>query len=286
MAEWMNRRSYEIFAMTILYALILLLAGAFLPSLAGQTRDEQDSRLSLLGDAIRGGDHSFATYYKLGAALREKLRPEEALKAYEAAEHQANTDQQRSMSLVREAEICQSLGRNSDALARVKRSIALYPFEEAEQLMGKLRQSQGGAVSAGQIAAALHTKGIVIDGAGVPGDSASAGAINLPIQFVYDRAEMTPDGLNQAQELGKALQQGFASSAFLVIGHTDKRGDDSYNLELSRRRAQAVVDFLVSHYGISSQSFTVEGRGKTELLAAGDSEEDHQVNRRVEVQAR
>ena len=66
-----------------------------------------------------------------------------------------------------------------------------------------------------------------------------------------------------------------------IEGHADARGDAQFNQQLSERRAANVRDSLV-RLGLDEDMVTAEGFGATQLLRPGDSEEDHQVNRRVE----
>ena len=67
-----------------------------------------------------------------------------------------------------------------------------------------------------------------------------------------------------------------------VIGHTDNRGDRGYNVALSRRRAQFVQNYL-DRNGISASRINTAGRGPDAPLAANDTEQGRQRNRRVEV---
>ena len=71
--------------------------------------------------------------------------------------------------------------------------------------------------------------------------------------------------------------------AITLVGHTDVRGDDVYNDRLSLRRAETVKAFLIKELGIPAALLSVEGHGKRELLFSGTAEEDHALNRRVEV---
>jgi outer membrane protein OmpA-like peptidoglycan-associated protein len=66
-----------------------------------------------------------------------------------------------------------------------------------------------------------------------------------------------------------------------VEGHTDSRADDNFNLGLSRRRAAAVVQWLVQH-GIDKNRLTSQGFGETKPLQTNDTEEGRKTNRRVE----
>ncbi len=71
-----------------------------------------------------------------------------------------------------------------------------------------------------------------------------------------------------------------------LSSHTDSRGKDDYNMELSQKRAQAVVDYIVSR-GIKQSRITAKGYGETALVNDCDDEKvcdeiDHQKNRRTE----
>ncbi len=67
-----------------------------------------------------------------------------------------------------------------------------------------------------------------------------------------------------------------------VIGHTDSRGDEQYNLVLSERRANAVARYLVDN-GIPAKLIVVEGKGESVPVVSNDTEEGRVRNRRVEI---
>ena len=68
----------------------------------------------------------------------------------------------------------------------------------------------------------------------------------------------------------------------MLAGYTDSTGSDEYNLALSRRRAQAVADYLANQ-NVNSTRFTVQGFGKSDPVASNDTAEGRAENRRVEV---
>ena len=70
-------------------------------------------------------------------------------------------------------------------------------------------------------------------------------------------------------------------SRFSVAGHTDARGGDAYNLNLSRLRARAVADYLIKQHGIDAQRLDVEGYGRSRLLDPANPASA--VNRRVQI---
>ena len=66
-----------------------------------------------------------------------------------------------------------------------------------------------------------------------------------------------------------------------ISGHTDDVGSDTENMELSRRRAQSVQQYL-QQSGIHAERITFKGYGETQPVAANDSQENRQKNRRIE----
>ena len=66
-----------------------------------------------------------------------------------------------------------------------------------------------------------------------------------------------------------------------VMGHTDALGDDAYNLELSRRRAESVVNFLLENK-ISKTRLRSHGEGESKPIASNETDEGRAQNRRVE----
>lgn len=68
-----------------------------------------------------------------------------------------------------------------------------------------------------------------------------------------------------------------------VYGHTDSTGSDSYNLDLSQRRAQSVASYLTGQ-GVNPQRFAVQGFGESRPIADNSTDAGRAQNRRVEIQ--
>jgi OOP family OmpA-OmpF porin len=66
-----------------------------------------------------------------------------------------------------------------------------------------------------------------------------------------------------------------------IEGHTDSRGADAFNLELSKRRAKTVRAFLIVQ-GVSEGRLTADGFGESRPIASNDTQEGRNQNRRVE----
>jgi OOP family OmpA-OmpF porin len=101
------------------------------------------------------------------------------------------------------------------------------------------------------------------------------------ILFDVDRAELKPGGMREVQRLAEFMRE-FPNRSVVVEGHTDSTGDESYNLQLSERRAQSVQDALIGN-GIEPFRIAAGGYGERYPVASNDSSAGRQQNRRVEV---
>ncbi len=105
------------------------------------------------------------------------------------------------------------------------------------------------------------------------------------LYYDYDRAEMRPESKPELEKLVKTLQEN-PDLQVEISSHTDSRGSDEYNLDLSQRRADAVVNWLVQH-GIARERLTGRGYGETKPVnqcvnGVHCTEEEYQLNRRTE----
>lgn len=134
--------------------------------------------------------------------------------------------------------------------------------------------------------AAMETRVKVVDAASVRSELSQRGRIALyAVFFDFDRAELKPESKPQLEELAKYLRADALLKAF-IVGHTDatdRSGKVEYNLELSRRRAQAVVDGLVGLHQIAVDRISAYGVGPLAPLASNDTDDGRALNRRVEV---
>jgi outer membrane protein OmpA-like peptidoglycan-associated protein len=91
------------------------------------------------------------------------------------------------------------------------------------------------------------------------------------IQFAFDSAVLTPESSQTLHNLGLALNHELADQkAFLIEGHTDAAGSRQYNTVLSRRRAQAVKDYLAREAGVSPSRLQIVGKGPSEPANRAD----------------
>jgi len=102
------------------------------------------------------------------------------------------------------------------------------------------------------------------------------------IYFDFDKADVKPESGPQIEQLAALLKQN-PRLEVLIVGHTDGQGAFDYNLSLSQRRAQAVVDALASGHGIERKRLTPAGAGMVAPVATNRTDEARAKNRRVEI---
>ena len=106
---------------------------------------------------------------------------------------------------------------------------------------------------------------------------------DVSVTFGFDKAMLTKDDKEQLD--GFAASLGSAKSYILeVTGGTDSTGSAQYNYDLSQRRADAVVQYMASKYGIAAHRFYLIGIGKDKEVAPNTTAEGRKQNRRVEIQ--
>lgn len=104
--------------------------------------------------------------------------------------------------------------------------------------------------------------------------------IAVSIQFGVNSYDIQPDGYRVLEQIAQAMNTDKLSACnFMVEGHTDASGDANYNRMLSKKRAQAVRNFL-AYNGVAMGRLQVEGKGESEPLDPRNPYAD--VNRRVQ----
>jgi OmpA-OmpF porin, OOP family len=102
------------------------------------------------------------------------------------------------------------------------------------------------------------------------------------IYFDTAKADIKPDSDAALKEIAKLLQQNVKLKLY-VVGHTDNQGALESNMDLSMRRANAVIQSLTSKYGVAAVRLKALGDGPSAPVASNDSEDGRAKNRRVEL---
>ena len=108
--------------------------------------------------------------------------------------------------------------------------------------------------------------------------------LNMPsnITFATDSSTVQPQFSETLVSVGLVLKK-FNKTVIDVYGHTDSQGSDSYNLDLSQKRATSVATILASQ-GVDQRRFYITGKGEEDPIASNSTESGRAQNRRVEIQ--
>lgn len=107
-------------------------------------------------------------------------------------------------------------------------------------------------------------------------------SLDVTVYFAHDSAFLTPPARQDLDLIGRALQSPqLMNNRYLIAGHTDARGPDDYNIDLSYRRAWAVKRYLMRYHAIPSWRLEVIGWG--ERYPRNPADPYAPENRRVEI---
>ncbi|HEV8506370.1 MAG TPA: OmpA family protein [Chitinophagaceae bacterium] len=101
------------------------------------------------------------------------------------------------------------------------------------------------------------------------------------ILFDVNSDKIKPTSYGVVKEIADVLRQN-SGIKVKIIGHTDSDGGDASNLELSKKRSEAVKDMLVNEFAIDPSRVETDGKGETQAVADNKTKEGKAANRRVE----
>jgi outer membrane protein OmpA-like peptidoglycan-associated protein len=118
----------------------------------------------------------------------------------------------------------------------------------------------------------------------VPVVTPAPAKISLHVNFDTNKYTIRPADL---AELQKAIQfvKDHPGSKIQLVGYTDSRGTDAYNLKLSEKRAEAVKKYIEGEVSIAPENITAVGKGKADPIGDNKTKEGQFQNRRVEISA-
>ncbi|MEJ2033265.1 MAG: OmpA family protein [Deltaproteobacteria bacterium] len=106
-------------------------------------------------------------------------------------------------------------------------------------------------------------------------------ALKGDVSFSPNSASIQPGLRSELDRIAQVLRE-YPQTVIRVEGHTDSAGSDSYNMDLSLRRARAVKNALVQR-GIDANRIQEVGLGESQPVATNDTKAGRQKNRRVEI---
>lgn len=129
----------------------------------------------------------------------------------------------------------------------------------------------------------MEQKMVVVDAGAMAKSIAAEGRVALyGIHFDPAKAEVKPESRDALEQIAKLLA-GNRALKLLVVGHTDNTGGYAGNLDLSRKRAEAVVSALVSTHRVEGKRLQAAGVSFASPVASNASEDGKAKNRRVEL---
>jgi len=221
---------------------------------------EQAQRRQEAEQARRDAEAAKADAERLKAeAEKAAVEAAQAKKEAEAARAAAQADQQAALEQ-RKAALEQK--QAAEAEAQKARAAAAQAELEKAQLRAQLRD---------QLNSILQTR-----------DSARGLIVSMSdVLFASDSYLLKP-GAREMRAKISGIVLAHPGLTLQIEGHTDSVGADEHNQQLSERRADSVRDFLAEQ-GVAPSSITAKGFGKTQPVAANDTAEGRQRNRRVEL---
>ena len=130
--------------------------------------------------------------------------------------------------------------------------------------------------------------GTQVDGAGCPIkfpepqviNNVATGSYSAPIQFEFDSSVLKTESYSTLDRLAKELRDN--NGSVKLDGYASAEGNEAYNMNLSKDRANAVRQYLVNA-GVAAAKVTAEGKGESNPVASNDTEAGRVQNRRVEI---
>jgi len=106
--------------------------------------------------------------------------------------------------------------------------------------------------------------------------------VAVQINFAYDSSKLNKTAKTLLGKLGRVFIGKLSNAVFILAGHTDSKGSETYNLGLSLRRASSVQSYFINKYRISETRLILKAYGEDKPIATNITAEGRTKNRRVE----
>ncbi len=220
------------------------------------------------GPAVQVDDQLHATRAVLNDAKANKL-DKKCPKAYKQAEDLQN----RAVALYRRCKCANAMGPAQEAYKQAKSLCPPVPCPAACKKPAPPKDSDGDGVIDSEDRCPNTPRGAKVNKVGC--------WIIKGLLFDFNKADIKPQYYKNLDEAIKVLKEN-PGMKVEIQGHTDNIGSAGYNLELSKKRAQAVANYLIAH-GIAASRLVVKGYGFSRPVAPNDTPEGRALNRRVQL---
>lgn len=119
-----------------------------------------------------------------------------------------------------------------------------------------------------------------VDAQGCPIAVEEVARVELMVNFEFDRDEVQSQYFDEIEEVADFMAQ-YDDVVIELEGHTDSRGTEAYNEDLSQRRADAVRQVLIDRFDVQGSRISTRGFGERQPIASNDTDEGRAQNRRV-----
>jgi outer membrane protein OmpA-like peptidoglycan-associated protein len=266
--------------------------------LLAQAKDQADASaaIPLLKKSIAACP-SYDAYESLAELLghsKNRRDWQSAADAYVKANALAPNPKARAETLYQYASLVNDDGDPQNAYPMIKKAQALDPSRKDIAALATSIEKQIQVPKKSQIERSFGLsvyKPLTASSEGGGGGPAAADVsgvghrqVNIPINFQFNSVEPNADTQDNVKMLADALaEDSFASMQFVFIGHSDSRGDENYNRELSRKRAEAIRVVVIQLAPALEGRIDVAGRGSSEPIDPGTDAAAMRANRRLQV---
>ncbi|RYZ39928.1 MAG: DUF4398 domain-containing protein [Myxococcaceae bacterium] len=198
---------------------------------------------------------------------QQRLQYEQQRQQYDAQRQQeadrlrtadAQTRQQQEAEAQRMAQLNQELQQRTQQLEQ-ERQARLQAEQRASQALTQLQDKD--------VKVREEARGTVV-------------TLSGSVLFATNATDLLPAARDRLSDVATALKE--SKNPLLIEGYTDSRGSDTYNEQLSERRAESVRDFLINQ-GVPSDRINIRGMGENRPVASNATAEGRANNRRVEI---
>lgn len=219
---------------------------------------------------------------------------QKALELFEAAFHKAKTLPQQGKALHFYGEVLAYQRRFPEALSYVTKARRLLGDAtptELDKLALNLENALAKAPVTKQrllrgLGRVRESDGLLQTNASLSPNSGAAlrESVDIKLNFQVDSTQLEPETEANVAALAEMLMDdAMVTKRFVFVGHTDVRGEEDHNWQLSQSRAEVIAQRIAQQYPELKARIKTEWRGESEPLYKGDTEEIHRYNRRLEV---
>lgn len=270
--------------MTPMFARSHLLSGLLLGSaLAVGCAHNTPKELSDARDAYQGASQGPAAQYSPAQLHTAQQSLQLAEKTFEE-EGDSSSTRDRSYVAMRKAQLADTQARIDQTRAKLEAMQKQSGQAQVAELKMTKEQLEAEAErrKAAEAAAQKSAEELARLASVKQEDRGMVITLSGSVLFASDKTELLPAAQQKLSEVAKALNEGNPNAQLVVEGHTDAKGSETYNLDLSARRAEAVRSYLVSQ-GVDQSRIRSQGLGFARPIADNKSAEGRANNRRVEI---